>query len=270
MKQLLKISSVAAAAMLCFNANAVVVDLFNTDQARISDATVGGPEVGSSVGNGDPTILGGNRDIFVSKVSGAVGDEVRLQVLNGNLSFSNDSGVSGTGVVKWDGNNATSAIDFNGLGGTNLTIAGANSFRVDTISSDAGFRFEIAAYTSATQFTIINFSATGNPSTNPPTIVTSYIPFSGFTNVAFCGLAGNPPLPAGVNSITCGSGNTSPVDFASLGALVFTIDPLGQSVDVDLRLDSITAVPEPGSIALVGAALLGLFATQRRRFSAKK
>lgn len=267
MKQLLKYSSIAAAALLCFNANAGTVDLFSTSQALITDSTTGNGGLGSTVGAGDPTILGGNRDIFVellTQSASAPASSAQISVLGGALSFSVGSLATGRAIVQWDGaTNGNEILDVTGLGGFDLTNSGgANGFRIDTLFSDLGFAFEIQAYTSATQFTIINFSSSG---VAVPT--SSFIPFAGFTNAAFCGAVN--PVP-GVNSITCGSGNTSPVNFASLGALALVVDPLGGSISVDLTLDSVTTVPEPGSVALVGAALLGLFATKRRRDAAKK
>ncbi len=267
MKQFLKYSSIAAAALLCFNANAGTVDLFSTSQALIVDSTTGDGGLGSTVGAGDPTILGGNRDIFVELLTQSPANpfgNAQIGVAGGALSFSVGSLATGSATVQWDGAlNGDETLDTSGLGGIDLTEGGsANSFRIDTLFSDQGFAFEIQAYTDADTWTIINFSSS---LVTIPT--TSFIPFAAFTNVALCGAVN--PAP-GVNSITCGSGNTSPVDFSSLGALALVVDPLGGTIAVDLTIDSVTTVPEPGSVALVGAALLGLFATKRRRDAAKK
>jgi len=261
---------VAATALLgvSMGASAGIIDDFSTGQATLVDITVDGTYVSSSVGAGDPTILGGNRDIGVSLISSAdpanINAEIGVSSVTGHLNFSVDTTATATGHVDWDGAaNTDETVDFTGLGGIDITAGGTlTAFKVDTIFADAGFEFVVTAWTDANNWTAISFSATG---TAVP--LTTFIPFSAFENVALCGAVN--PAP-GVNSITCGSGNTAPVDLSNLGALALDIDPNGGTVSIDLTLDSISTVPEPATVALFGTGLLlagGLAGFRRRKFN---
>jgi hypothetical protein len=252
------------AAAMSSGANALIVDLFSTNQGPHSDTTptagdtgvviTGG--VGSSVGALDPTILGGNRDLYVSLLdNGGVNTrEVSIGVAGGVLDFSVDTLTRGRGQIQWDGAENTEAIDFTGLGGINFGTAG--SFELGILFSDGGFNFEITIYTDAANFTRISFVSTAHA-----TPTTTFIPLAAFGNPALCGSVN--PAP-GVLSVTCGAGNAT-ADLANVGALVVDLDRFGGTTAIDLTLDSIiTTVPEPGSVALLGAGLLGLFGLGRR------
>jgi hypothetical protein len=79
-------------------------------------------------------------------------------------------------------------------------------------------------------------------------------------NPALCGV----PNPApGVLLITCG---TTVANLASLGALVVDLDRFGGSTSIDLTLDNVRTVPEPGVLALMGMGLMAAgFASRRRK-----
>jgi len=251
-----------AALALSFGAHATIIDLFSTDQGPYQDINPNSADtgllvtsgVGGSVGLADPTILGGNRDMFVSLLDNNVGGaplaptisrSVTMAVGGGVMDFSTNTLTAGRGQIQWDGANATNAIDFTGLGGINL---GTGNILLDIIFSDAGFNFHITIYTDATHWTDISFTSSAH---SVP--ATTAIPLAAFSNAALCG---TDPADPGVGLITCGSGGAA--NTANVGAIVADIDPLGGSTSIDLTLDSVTTVPEPGTLALLGLGLLGL------------
>lgn len=284
MFKLSRIYAAAAGLLVSGAANAVIIDLFDVLQAPLTvSGGVAGTNAWSQVGSaGEPTIFGGYRDLGIGFVTGnQTSDPGAAQIAvisgigpgagNNYLSFSNNSGVAATGVVRWDGATAgsgsldnihpgaagtvsTSSIDHTGTGGLYFGDPAGGFFEVVVISSDLGFEFTLDIFTSTTQWSSITFVAQAFPQ-NFPGFLDQNIPLAAFLDCANV-------LPGPITR--CGSGGA--VDFSNVGAFQLSINSFGQQVDVDLRLNSIgTAIPEPGSLALVGLALLGAAGVGMRR-----
>jgi len=288
MKTKLKILTGAVLLALSAGANAdIIVDLFSTNQGPYIDTiqdpadtgTIINSGVGGSVGLADPTILGGNRDLYVSKIQGYTFDSgtntnipnpvndptqtVSANVAGGIFNFSSDTLTAGRAQIQWDGNEATQAINATGLGGLNLVSTGGNAFVTNVVFSDANFEIGISAYTSAANWTQVILNSVAHPVPG-----TSVIPFSAFglatgcydvaANPVACGTAGS------VQVIQHGTGGS----FSNLGALVVDLNQPGTKISLDLSIDKITVpVPEPSVLGLMG---VGLFAAGLSTFKSRR
>lgn len=267
MNKLVKMAVAASFAGMAMasQASLFVVDSFTTaqnDTAALQDSTVNGSGFWSQVCSGGSDILGGCRDLFVSKRVGSGTSPLnvtQMAVDSGSLYFNNAGTAGGVGIVRWDGNTiggsaspvAISDVAFAaqinrvGLGGFNLSAQG-NAFAIEVQQADAGFDFVLKAYTDATHWSVLVLTSDGIAPQ------TSSIPFVWFLTPA----------------INLSTGSGGPVDFSNLGALEAEINPSygpsGTKTAIDLTLGVIN-IPEPGSMALTGLALVGLGVMRRRK-----
>ena len=214
----------------------VVIDGFDVIQSITAPPTTFGFVDGPT-----SSIIGGQRDVTVSRTSGPQNVQFATNIVPSVLLFSTDFGTSGLAVIQYDGVDNSSAFNPTGLGGIDVTQSGANKGLSITGGADqAGVStilFEL--FTNATQSSSFLFTMpldlTGS--------TTSFIPFTSFTGTA-------DPTHLGAVRITLTNPNSAD---SALQLTAFT-PPLG------------TTVPEPSALGLVATAgLSGLFFTRRRR-----
>lgn len=222
----------------------ILIDDFNTQSQLVTDLTSGVVGVADQ-SDFSANIIGGYRDIYVNKVADPLTDGVlgiRSSVVAGSYGFSSDTGQSGLGILRWDGDQALTVdamtgaindVDFSGLGG--IDFSGLDGFLLTVISSDANFIFRLEVYD--TLGNLAFFNALANSVIDDGTPEVFFIPFAIF------------------------SGDLNV--FTDVGALQAIINATNV-VDIDLRIDSASAVPEPGTLAMFGLGLLGLAGIRRR------
>jgi len=265
MNKMLKIAATVAALGLSAGAQAsLAIDLFDTAQGVLidTDATPGGQSgtYFSQVFTGGTDIIGNYRDLMINQTMTDSTDPVNsvssVVVSGGLLRIQNQPGAASTVTVRWDGSNAlpNPINSTSGLG--SMDLSAYSFFQLLIVSADQGFDFTIEAYTSPTKWSKITLPSTSHPQNFPGTI--SNIDFAAFADCGFNAF--------GI-TVTCGTGGA--VNFGDVNALQAIIDPAGTAVDIDLRLNSVNAIPEPASLALVGAGLFGAMGALRRRKAAK-
>ena len=127
------------ASFAAFNSlHALTLDTFDGPSRTIELSSVG--EYGYASAQ-DASIIGGWRGMKANLTGGAL--TMRLRVLNGLLSHSQDSGVSGRSWLSWDGNSDPASISSAGLGGIDFTQDGGSALELGVFSFDYPFNRDL-------------------------------------------------------------------------------------------------------------------------------
>ncbi len=121
----------------CFSflnfAQALTIDTFDGVASVRSPADGVAPSIRADLSSG---AIGGARSLATYRSSGDL--DIVLSVKSGKLNHSQDAGVLGNSRVVWDGDTDTSSINYDGLGGIDLTQDGGDSFSLDVYFLDYG------------------------------------------------------------------------------------------------------------------------------------
>lgn len=254
--------AVAATAMLSIGSVAhagITIDLFDGPAQAVTTSTLGATVNNQSAANAN--VVGLYRDLSITKNFDNVGSvdagESSLASGGGVLQLDNATGNESVGVITWDGINDAGAagafVDTTGLGGLDLTFGGANALLASIVAADLGFDYKIRVWDMAGN--VSTLSAAVQFPVQPVDGVSADYQFSWF-NLAdgFYDIAG----------LQFTIAKTGIIDFSEIGALQLELTN-ADTISVDLAIGAIQTIPEPGTLALVGAALFGVAAVGRRR-----
>ena len=249
------LASVMLLTLSVANAGIITIDTFDTDQQTIS-AKVGETVFSSVNGAG---ILGGYRDLVVTNY-GALNPDytASIGVAHGNMSFSAGSTVEASFWMQWDGDDNSASVDTDGLMGTdergiNLIDDGLTSFMTETVFADANYLFDVEVWwdrgRQSERVTILGPGHSDYMNPHNAFLNFDVFEFADLTDVTALVVGGNVAAPAEY--------------FDYIGG-----DPLeiGHRVrSFDVTVGSITAVPEPHSVGLMGLLLVGMAVRSQRK-----
>jgi len=265
------VTAAAMTALLGFGgaASANVIDLF-TDPTPGSQTVASGGLLGpifpsqSEYFNNNGSIIGDYRDLALRDVTDTNDvNGARLSVSSGRLSFANDPNVRSTAIVQWDGgaeavNPGNLQFGLNGadlINQTGCPVSGCTYFQSIVYDADQGFTIQLGVYESATVFSTLTFVSTEVAVATPSIFLFEWFDTAG---------ANQEVEPGFFVTVVHGSGGKA--DFTQVNALELQFSNAGGNAAIDLEIGAIEkyGVPEPGTLALAGLAMLGAGMARRR------
>ncbi|MDC0357566.1 hypothetical protein OAO01_02030 [Oligoflexia bacterium] len=193
----------AASVFLTGPVFALTIDAFDGDGGTASS----GPPAFTNISHA--SAVGGMRELMTDRLSGSL--NVRVDVLLGLLSHSQNVGVTGQSHVIWDGISDNTIFSGDGLAGIDFTQDGGTAIKITSTDTDHPLALTVTVY-DASSPTGQKFSEyTLNLSGADPLIL---IPFSSFTQ---------------------GAGATGPADFTNVGAVKLFIFGNNAKTDFDMN-----------------------------------
>ena len=238
------------------NANIIVIDDFSVNQGPITiggtnATTTNNPEFNSVLGN----MLGGERDLQLFNINDPDDNGATIKVFNDGFIMSTGLGTEAQFTIQWDGIDGT--YDANGdyvSGGEMIDIDGLADINGNGIHFSDGELISFVTYVMAADldaFFDVTFWSIGGNSLGE----TQVLPIPGV-------------LSPGRDAFFLSTLFTD-TDFSNIGAIQVrgnvSPTPGGNVIaNYDLKLGSVTAVSEPGTLAVLLSGMFGLLMARRR------
>ena len=222
------------AASLAGPSHAALIDSFDVEQNVFTSS--GEPRFTEV---NDPNVIGDYRDLEVSPSDPLF--DIVIGSVNGSSpgAFFFEANRAGSAGITWDGNDSSKSVDTDGLGGIDLTDAGASDeFVFDVLSIFGGVDYALTVWDGEGVADSVNGA----------------VPSSGEERIAFSDFS---------------SSFSSSADLTDLGAirLAFFGDDVANLTIDNVRTESATVIPLPAAfpMMLAGIGALGFISRMRKR-----